>query len=775
MAADINHINSVVRFNTAVKKIVTSVINDLRPAPRYATVVTVDALNGVCNVLFPGDTDTTPVNMSNSVAPSLMNPDFSFNPSMVVVGGVKGNLHVIEVVNNWAYVKQPVIEEPFVSGYPRLLTINQNETHGASYFQAISSALPSVGDAWYMGAWMGLTANMGTVDLVVDQDEAGGQTKKYSFGLTNASAQNTDWMNLIPLTESGNQFGADFNVEIKFSASAYSTYAALSHRVNLCKNPAAAVNTSLWTTVGSQPPTLAQINKTPGLSISTKCFGFTWISSSSAVNTNGATSSFACTVGQQYTISTYVFIPTGSTPLIMGVTGLSVGTASTVTNAWQRISYTFTATATTHKAAVYASAAQSLAHVAYFGDLLFEKSSSVLSYFDGDSSSSFWTGAAGLSTSNYTYDPSSGLNTSNTANGFALRIRRVSAGAYDTVIGSTCYRAQLWVYGERPYPSMWGSDSTSSSDVDVTSFGNLASWINGGTNHPVGTYPVPTKTYGVATTAGVDGLGMLNISTVQPQDFGGSSLSPYLSSIMRANEVLSGGGVVGWDGSNMTWSQRFMIMGLGKNSMIPSGYWEIGPCVGGVAVPVYAPSAGITTVNTIANGVPLNNWNALYYELPLFNTHTFVEANLRIVDYNGGPTKVPAHWVFLGIYNTDGQSPALFVGTGDEIDLPTTLTLGTNLAAFGSPYSTLTYQKTNGQIVHLTGVIQASASITAGTVIATLPAGYRPKTQQIFYCAKSGNAGTRVDVLTNGQIQTVAALSSSDYLSLCGITFMATA
>jgi hypothetical protein len=51
---------------------------------------------------------------------------------------------------------------------------------------------------------------------------------------------------------------------------------------------------------------------------------------------------------QQYTASAYVWVPAGARPASLSVVGISAGAASTVNGDWQRITYTFTATATSH-------------------------------------------------------------------------------------------------------------------------------------------------------------------------------------------------------------------------------------------------------------------------------------------------------------------------------------------------------------------------------------------------------------------------------------------
>ncbi|MFC8365588.1 carbohydrate binding domain-containing protein [Streptomyces griseorubiginosus] len=51
---------------------------------------------------------------------------------------------------------------------------------------------------------------------------------------------------------------------------------------------------------------------------------------------------------QQYTASAYVWVPAGARPVSLAVSGISGGAVSSVTGSWQRITYTFTATATSH-------------------------------------------------------------------------------------------------------------------------------------------------------------------------------------------------------------------------------------------------------------------------------------------------------------------------------------------------------------------------------------------------------------------------------------------
>lgn len=63
-------------------------------------------------------------------------------------------------------------------------------------------------------------------------------------------------------------------------------------------------------------------------------------------------------VGRSYTLTAWVWVPSsGGQHARCAVSGISQGSASTLTNQWQQISYTFTATAATHQLQVRSSAA----------------------------------------------------------------------------------------------------------------------------------------------------------------------------------------------------------------------------------------------------------------------------------------------------------------------------------------------------------------------------------------------------------------------------------
>ncbi len=99
----------------------------------------------------------------------------------------------------------------------------------------------------------------------------------------------------------------------------------------------------------------------------------------------------------------------------------------------------------------------------------------------------------------------------------------------------------------------------------------------------------------------------------------------------------------------------------------------------------------------------------------------------------------------------------------------TNLTLQNSWAAYGGSYSTPQYTKAADRLVTLKGLIK-SGTTTAGTIIATLPEGYRPSAT-VLYTGVSVNAYCRIDIDSSGNI--IFQTGSNTWLSLDNITFYA--
>lgn len=138
------------------------------------------------------------------------------------------------------------------------------------------------------------------------------------------------------------------------------------------------------------------------------------------------------------------------------------------------------------------------------------------------------------------------------------------------------------------------------------------------------------------------------------------------------------------------------------------------------------------------------------------------------------------------------QLPAAFALTGTEI-LPVVQagqTRSTTVAAmadlrkgtwqapslnapwtnYGETFANAAYRK-DGNRVQLRGLVKAGAS---GSVIFTLPAGFRPSAQQIYVANCDAATPARVDIRSNGEvIVSQSPTGTLGELSLDGVAFFA--
>ena len=88
---------------------------------------------------------------------------------------------------------------------------------------------------------------------------------------------------------------------------------------------------------------------------------------------------------------------------------------------------------------------------------------------------------------------------------------------------------------------------------------------------------------------------------------------------------------------------------------------------------------------------------------------------------------------------------------------------------FGAGYGPVKYWKGPDNMVHIGGLIKNGVT-SEGTVIFTLPSGFRPEFKEIFTIAQDNTVG-RIDVNDNGNVLVVKA--GAVFTSLSGISFLA--
>jgi hypothetical protein len=248
----------------------------------------------------------------------------------------------------------------------------------------------------------------------------------------------------------------------------------------------------------------------------------------------------------------------------------------------------------------------------------------------------------------------------------------------------------------------------------------------------------------------------------------------------HAREVLRGGGVRLCNTTGVSWSARLIAINAGRSILTPSGYHQIDMPADGTVITRHSNSAG--TTSTVAGGfIPVQTWEALYYDLPLSGFSTSDSSRFHLVGYNATPTfEVPDNWVFIvgrtATASVDAGSVPYKWFDGREQDVDNSPTLGNGWANYGLGYKNATYRKDNG-FVTVEGLVKSGTFSTGSTgTIFTLPAGYLPGAQHIFnQMSDVGHA--RVDVLTTGEVRAMAAYNggSNNWVSLAGIRFRAVA
>lgn len=103
---------------------------------------------------------------------------------------------------------------------------------------------------------------------------------------------------------------------------------------------------------------------------------------------------------------------------------------------------------------------------------------------------------------------------------------------------------------------------------------------------------------------------------------------------------------------------------------------------------------------------------------------------------------------------------------GENVQTPTLLNSWVN---YGSTYRTAGYWKDIQGQVHLVGMV-AGGTPGAGSIVFTLPEGYRPDKDEIFVSV--GNAAfAQIIIRTSGMV--IIYIGSGTWTSLSGITFKA--
>lgn len=179
-----------------------------------------------------------------------------------------------------------------------------------------------------------------------------------------------------------------------------------------------------------------------------------------------------------------------------------------------------------------------------------------------------------------------------------------------------------------------------------------------------------------------------------------------------------------------------------------------------------AVTQGLVKSGTLTDGTPIFN-------LPASLTPPqYLHLSSRSVAYAGiGVSASPSN------LHTKGNSSNAYLAVNSTY-IPaamsgvtwTDLSLVNSWLHYGSPFSTPQYTKTSDNIVQLKGLLRAG-STTYDSTIATLPAGFRPKTRILYPVTNYNNVHARVDIYPDGRVNFLG--TSNSWLSIDSISFIA--
>lgn len=118
---------------------------------------------------------------------------------------------------------------------------------------------------------------------------------------------------------------------------------------------------------------------------------------------------------------------------------------------------------------------------------------------------------------------------------------------------------------------------------------------------------------------------------------------------------------------------------------------------------------------------------------------------------------------------TNGSYTSNYTTDAATLDLWTDFSLQNGWVTYSATYNSPQFTKTSSGRVFLKGLVK-SGTTTNGTVIASLPPGYRPQGRLVFQAATSANVPGRIDVLANGDVVIVSG--SANWISMDNISFL---
>ncbi|OZS77447.1 hypothetical protein CF394_11235 [Tetzosporium hominis] len=188
----------------------------------------------------------------------------------------------------------------------------------------------------------------------------------------------------------------------------------------------------------------------------------------------------------------------------------------------------------------------------------------------------------------------------------------------------------------------------------------------------------------------------------------------------------------------------------------------------------YADNRGMHISNHTMSGSSVDyalegmwHYVAEYMGGPPVRSLLYGENGIRLFDEN---SPLPAKEVLSGLLFNDRKIQVIGSFETQAIQSLTLMSGWLNFSSTSEPWQRAGFYKDLSGVVHLTGLIKDGTTAN-GTVLGTLPVGYRPAKQEVFTVATSSGTA-RIDVYPNGQIIGARDLNAT-FTSLSGPSFKA--
>ena len=133
-------------------------------------------------------------------------------------------------------------------------------------------------------------------------------------------------------------------------------------------------------------------------------------------------------------------------------------------------------------------------------------------------------------------------------------------------------------------------------------------------------------------SVGDGGLTQKNFTTTLKNKLDALDPSNYGYETMNAQAAISGGGNVTWNGTNLSWSARIIMIPVDK-TLGSSGHLDIN-----------------------AQSIAIPSWSALYYKVNRGQSSTYASAQLVVLPYSGTGVVVEDGWILVATRNNDNGS-----------------------------------------------------------------------------------------------------------------------